>query len=197
MACAGLSEVEMTPDLIAEVHRLSGGRMREVLNIIATIEQVAATNGMKRIDIADLEGIVLSHDWQNRTPRGCGQRRWPDMVPEHPLTHAILGALADGEEHFIRDLAATLDVSAKKIADSGGHLVRNGYATRGLGIYRATEKGLAALKAGLRHGGKPGMSVARYRVIAPVAGMEPHADKNLAERRRHAYDAGRRLGEKR
>ena len=56
------------------------------------------------------------------------------MVPEHPLTHAILGALADGEEHFIRDLAATLDVSAKKIADSGGHLVRNGYATRGLGI---------------------------------------------------------------
>ncbi|MFR8054620.1 MAG: hypothetical protein ACLU6O_07825 [Bilophila wadsworthia] len=61
------------------------------------------------------------------------------MVPEHPLTHAILGALADGEEHFIRDLAATLDVSAKKIADSGGHLVRNGYATRGLGIYRATE----------------------------------------------------------
>ena len=85
------------------------------------------------------------------------------MVPEHPLTHALLGALADGEEHFIRDLAATLDVSAKKIADSGGHLVRNGYATRGLGIYRATEKGLAALKAGLRHGGKPGMSVARYR----------------------------------
>ena len=70
VACAGLSEVEMTPDLIAEVHRLSGGRMREVLNIIATIEQVAATNGMKRIDIADLEGIVLSHDWQNRTPRG-------------------------------------------------------------------------------------------------------------------------------
>lgn len=85
------------------------------------------------------------------------------MVPEHPLTHAILEVLADGEEHFIRDLAATLDVSAKKIADSGGHLVRNGYATRDLGIYRATEKGLAALKAGLRHGGKPGMSVARYR----------------------------------
>lgn len=85
------------------------------------------------------------------------------MVPEPPLTHAILEALADGEEHFIRDLAATLEVSAKKIADSGGHLVRNGYATRGLGVYRATEKGLAALKAGLRHGGKPGMSVERYR----------------------------------
>lgn len=85
------------------------------------------------------------------------------MVPEHPLTHDILEALADGEEHFIRDLAATLEISAKKIADSGGHLVRNGYATRGLGVYRATEKGLAALKAGLRHGGKPGMSVERYR----------------------------------
>lgn len=49
--------------------------MREVLNIIATIEQVAATNGMKRIDIADLEGIVLSHDWQNRTPRGVRTKK--------------------------------------------------------------------------------------------------------------------------
>ena len=77
------------------------------------------------------------------------------MVPERPLTHAILEALADGEEHFIRDLAATFDVSAKKIADSGGHLVREGYATRDLGIYRATEKGLAASRRALDTAASP------------------------------------------
>lgn len=75
VACTGLSEVEMAPDLIAEVHRLSAGRMREVLNIIATIEQVAATNGMKSIGISHLEGIALSHDWQNRIPRGVRAKK--------------------------------------------------------------------------------------------------------------------------
>ena len=64
------------------------------------------------------------------------------MVPERPLTHAILEALADGEEHFIRDLAATFDVSAKKIADSGGHLVREA-------MRRATSAYTAPLKKGL------------------------------------------------
>lgn len=39
-ACVQLGEVEMSPELVAEVHRLSGGRTRKVLNIIATIEQV-------------------------------------------------------------------------------------------------------------------------------------------------------------
>lgn len=74
-ACVQLGEVEMSPELVAEVHRLSGGRMREVLNIIATIEQVADLNGLERVDVADLEGIALSHDWQSRTPRGVRGRK--------------------------------------------------------------------------------------------------------------------------
>ena len=119
------------------------------------------------------------------------------MVPERPLTHAILEALADGEEHFIRDLAATFDVSAKKIADSGGHLVREGYATRDLGIYRATEKGLAVYNivkdkkiADVQMTGHVRCALS---YIAPCASMESHADKDVAERRRHAYDPCRRL----
>ena len=68
-ACRQLAEVTMTPALMAEVHRLSGGRMREVLNIVAAIERIAAINGQERVDVADLDGAALSYDWQTRTPK--------------------------------------------------------------------------------------------------------------------------------
>lgn len=68
-ACQQLAEVALTPAVQAEVHRLSGGRMREVLNIIAAIERVAAVNGLTTVDIGDLEGAALSYDWQNRGAR--------------------------------------------------------------------------------------------------------------------------------
>lgn len=68
-ACKQLAEVEMTPDLIAEVHRLSGGKMRELVNMIAVIEQVARVNGLEAVDIAHLEDVPLVHDWQNRLSR--------------------------------------------------------------------------------------------------------------------------------
>lgn len=74
-ACAQLAEIALTPGLVAEVHRLSAGRMREVLNIIATIEQVAEVNSLETVDVPDLEGIALSHDWQARTPRGVRGRK--------------------------------------------------------------------------------------------------------------------------
>lgn len=67
--CAQLAEVAMTDALKAEVHRLSGGRMREVLNILAAIERLARLNGFKSVDVADLDGVALSFDWQNRTPK--------------------------------------------------------------------------------------------------------------------------------
>lgn len=68
-ACRQLSEVAMSPELVTEVHRLSGGRMREVLNVIAAIERLARLNGLDSMDVADLEGVALSFDWQSRTAR--------------------------------------------------------------------------------------------------------------------------------
>jgi len=68
-ACKQLADVAMSPALVAEVHRLSGGRMREVLNIIASIERLARLNGLDSVDVADLEGVPLAHDWQSRTQK--------------------------------------------------------------------------------------------------------------------------------
>lgn len=68
-ACAQLAEVEMADALKAEVHRISGGRMREVLNVIASIERLAKLNGQDHVDVADLEGVDLSFDWQTRAPK--------------------------------------------------------------------------------------------------------------------------------
>jgi len=68
-ACDNLAEVAMTDALKSEVHRLSGGRMRETLNIIAAIERVAKVNGLQAVDAPDLDGVALSFDWQSRTPK--------------------------------------------------------------------------------------------------------------------------------
>ncbi len=74
-ACGQLSEVPMTEELVAEVHRLSGGRMREVLNIVATIERIAKVNELATVTMADVAGVPLSYDWQARTPRMANTAR--------------------------------------------------------------------------------------------------------------------------
>lgn len=74
-ACDQLCEVRLTPALKAEVHRMSGGRMREVLNIIASIERIATASGLEEVDAQDLEGVALSFDWQTRTPQTVRARR--------------------------------------------------------------------------------------------------------------------------
>ncbi len=66
--CDQLCEVRLSPELKAEVHRLSGGRMRQALNIIAAIEQVAEASGLEEVDVPDLDGMPLTFDWQTRTP---------------------------------------------------------------------------------------------------------------------------------
>jgi hypothetical protein len=68
-ACRQLAEVELAQSVIAEVHRLSCGRMREVLNIIAAIERIAKVNEISTVEIADIAGMPLSYDWQMRAPR--------------------------------------------------------------------------------------------------------------------------------
>lgn len=74
-ACAQLGEVSMTPAMVAEVHRLSSGRMREVLNIIPVVERVARLNGIDVVDVADMAGVPLSYDWQSQSHRAVKKGR--------------------------------------------------------------------------------------------------------------------------
>jgi len=69
LACQQLAEVRIAPDLVAEIHRQSGGRMREVMNAIATVERVGKMNGLALVDVAAVEGMSITHDWQARRPR--------------------------------------------------------------------------------------------------------------------------------
>lgn len=67
--CQQLAEVEIAPDLVAEIHRQSGGRVREILNAIATVERTTLRNGAATAVLADMAGQTLTHDWQARRPR--------------------------------------------------------------------------------------------------------------------------------
>lgn len=67
--CKQLSEVSIAADLAAEIHRQSGGRVREIMNAIATVEQTAKRNGNGAASLQDMAGQVLTHDWQARRPR--------------------------------------------------------------------------------------------------------------------------------
>ncbi len=70
LACKQLCEYELTTALTEEVLRLSAGRMREVLNILAGIERLARDNGLQGpLDVTHFEGVALAHDWQSRTAK--------------------------------------------------------------------------------------------------------------------------------
>lgn len=69
MTCKQLAEVEIAPDLISEIHNISGGRMRDIMNSIATVENIAKRNGAASVSLADMAGQTLNHDWQARRPR--------------------------------------------------------------------------------------------------------------------------------
>lgn len=67
--CKQLAEVDIDAALVAEIHKQSGGRVREIMNAIATVEQTAYRNGKKTANLQDMAGQVLTHDWQARRPR--------------------------------------------------------------------------------------------------------------------------------
>lgn len=74
LACTQLCDYQLSLGMTAEVLRLSGGRMREVLNILANIERIAATNGLAAsgadpLDVPQFAGVALTHDWQSRTAK--------------------------------------------------------------------------------------------------------------------------------
>ncbi|MDO8414168.1 MAG: ATP-binding protein [Gallionellaceae bacterium] len=73
--CKQLADVEIEPNLITEIYRQSAGRVREIMNAIATVEQTAARNGKKSVSLQDMAGQVLTHDWQARTPRRVNTNR--------------------------------------------------------------------------------------------------------------------------
>lgn len=75
LTCHQLSEVRIAPDLVAEIHRQSSGRMREVMNAIATVERVGKMNGLELVDVAAVEGMSITHNWQARRPRVVGKAK--------------------------------------------------------------------------------------------------------------------------
>lgn len=70
LACKQLCDMDISTGMAAEIHRLSQGRMREVVNIIAEMERLARTNGISGpLDVEHFAGVALSHDWQSRTAK--------------------------------------------------------------------------------------------------------------------------------
>lgn len=67
--CDQLCEVEVADDLVAEIHRQTGGRLREVLNAIATVERQARRVKAKTMTVGDVRTQALTHDWQAGRPR--------------------------------------------------------------------------------------------------------------------------------
>jgi len=65
--CTDLSEAPIADELVAFVHKESGGRVRSVMNAIAVIERIGKKIG-RPVTLADCEGQELMFDWQ--TGRG-------------------------------------------------------------------------------------------------------------------------------
>ncbi|MBC7857982.1 MAG: ATP-binding protein [Burkholderiaceae bacterium] len=74
LTCKQLAEVEIDASLVRELHRQSGGKMRLLMNGIATIERIAKANSLDRASMEDFKGIELCIDWQVRRPRAGGAR---------------------------------------------------------------------------------------------------------------------------
>lgn len=74
LTCKQLAEVEIAPDLQQELLRQSEGKMRLIMNGIATIERIARSNSMTSATLAGFKGMELCIEWQARRPRTGGMR---------------------------------------------------------------------------------------------------------------------------
>ena len=72
--CKTLAECDIKPDLVAQIHRTSGGVLRQIMNAIAAVEGVAKASGISSIDAAQFKtaGIPLCVDWQAGARRQGG-----------------------------------------------------------------------------------------------------------------------------
>ncbi len=59
-----LCEVEVAPDLIAEIHKQSAARYRLIGDAVANIERIAAKMGKTTLQAADVSGFALCQDWE-------------------------------------------------------------------------------------------------------------------------------------
>lgn len=70
---AAKSEVDIADDVLPEIHRQSGGRMRLILNAITTIEAWAQANSWKQVTLDDVRGKALCTEFKGITlGRGRG-----------------------------------------------------------------------------------------------------------------------------
>lgn len=68
--CDTVCEVKVADDLIAEIHRQSGGRMREIMNAIAAVEALGKRAGGGKVGLADMgAGAVLTNEGGARRAR--------------------------------------------------------------------------------------------------------------------------------
>lgn len=67
--CETLCEVKVDGKLMDEILNKTGGRIREVINAIASVERQAKRNKLTEIGLKEMSGLVLTHDWQARKPR--------------------------------------------------------------------------------------------------------------------------------
>lgn len=74
LACKQLAEVEIAPEMVRELHRQSEGKMRLVMNGIATIERIAKVNSLSKATAEAFKGKELCIEWQARRPRAGGIR---------------------------------------------------------------------------------------------------------------------------
>jgi DNA transposition AAA+ family ATPase len=60
--CDALAEAPIADDLVAEIHRVSGGYFREIKNAIARCETMGKRNAGKPVTLADMKGKELCRD---------------------------------------------------------------------------------------------------------------------------------------
>lgn len=67
VCCDTVSEVKVADDLVEDITRQAGGRLREVMNAIAAVERIGKASGAPVIDLSMVGKQRLVHDWQRKT----------------------------------------------------------------------------------------------------------------------------------
>lgn len=70
-----LDGVEISEEVVTEIHRQCEGRMRLVLNALACCERIGKARRATRVELADLTDQELIHDWKARAPKVLKLRR--------------------------------------------------------------------------------------------------------------------------
>ncbi|MBF0125227.1 MAG: ATP-binding protein [Magnetococcales bacterium] len=69
ICCDTLAEVRIADCLVEEILYHTAGRLREIINAIAAVEQFGKRNKLDPVTRVAMVGEVIAHDWRNETPR--------------------------------------------------------------------------------------------------------------------------------